>query len=208
MPQSRRGLNYLIRWVDDAAEEPAAESPGFTNPTIIDLVKEPTMSGDDTKLEEREASLAKREQALRHTENTSFVEGLVDSNKLLPVQKAGAIALLDQLSVNADVEISFSVGDEEKKIGSAQLFKISCLPSLKLSRWAKLNWAMAWKLRPLPLLHPMAWLLIAAISKRIAKQSLFKLNIPALIIFLPSKPYRLQQISAKDDGQEITLPDR
>lgn len=111
---------YLIRWVDDAAEEPAASAePGFTDPQT----EEEPMSGDDTKLQAREADLAKRERALAHAENVSFAEGLIDDNKLLPVQKDSVVALLDELAGQTATEIAFSDDGTEKKSNPAQLFK-------------------------------------------------------------------------------------
>jgi hypothetical protein len=121
---------YLIRWVDRAADEPAV-SPGFTQPAI-EPVKDPAMPGDDTKFKAREADIAKREAALAKTENVSFVEGLIEGNKLLPVQKDSAVALLTQLSTGDDTEVSFSDAGTEKKIGAVQLFKdiMSAQPSV------------------------------------------------------------------------------
>ncbi|MGH1577713.1 hypothetical protein [Planktotalea sp.] len=110
--------NYLIRWVDDAADEPA-NSPGFSQPSKED----PPMAGDDTQLKAREADLAKRELALHHSENVSFAEGLISDNKLLPVNKDSVVALLDQLAVDGDAEIAFSDDGTDKKVGAGQLLK-------------------------------------------------------------------------------------
>lgn len=110
---------YLIRWVDDAADAPASEGPGFTQPKQ----EETTMAGDDTKLKEREADLAKRERALHHKDNVSFADGLVNDNKLLPVQRDSVVALLDQLVGAGDTEIAFSDDGTEKKISATQLCK-------------------------------------------------------------------------------------
>lgn len=111
--------DYLIRWVDDAADEPASDGPGFTQPQKEDA----PMSGDDTQLKAREAELAKRERALHHAENVSFAETLINDNKLLPVQKDSVVALLDQLASDGDAEIAFSDDGTDKKVGASQLLK-------------------------------------------------------------------------------------
>jgi hypothetical protein len=110
---------YLIRWVDQAADEPASTEPGFTAPTT----EEKPMSGDDTKLQAREADLAKRERALAHAENVSFAEGLIKESKLLPVQKDSVVALLDELAGHGETEISFSDDGTSKKLSPLALFK-------------------------------------------------------------------------------------
>lgn len=109
---------YHIRWIEEAGQEPASH-PGFTDP---EQEEEKTM-GDDTTLKAREAELAKRERALVHAENVSFADNLIETGKLLPVQKNSVIALLDQLSSDGEAEIAFSDDGTEKKSAPAQLFK-------------------------------------------------------------------------------------
>lgn len=113
---------HLIRWVDDASDEPAAQGggPGFTQPREED----PAMPGDDdTELKAREAELAKRERALAHAENLSFAETLIGAGRLLPVQKDGVVALLDRLSTDGEVEIAFSDDGTAKTLSPVQLLK-------------------------------------------------------------------------------------
>lgn len=110
---------YHIRWIEEAGKSPEDE-PGFTQPTEE---KEPVMAKDDAQLQAREAELARRERALMHAENTSFAEELVDANKLLPAQKDGVVALLDELSAGEAAEISFSDGGATKAVRPAQLLK-------------------------------------------------------------------------------------
>ena len=109
---------YHIRWIEEAGKEPDPE-PGFTDPKQ----EETPMPGDPTDLQAREADLARRERALAHTENVQFAEGLIDAGRLLPVQKDGVVALLDQLATDGRDEIAFSDGGAEKKTRPAQLFR-------------------------------------------------------------------------------------
>lgn len=111
--------NYLIRWVDDAADEPASDGPGFTQPKI----EEPVMSGDDTKHKAREAELAKRERALAHKESVAFADDLIEKGKLLPAQKSRVVALLDEFGAGEYLEVSFSDDGTEKKLAGAKIFK-------------------------------------------------------------------------------------
>lgn len=110
---------YLIRWVDDAADAPSETAPAFSAPKS----KEPVMPVDETKLNEREASISKRERALRNAENVSFAEELITGGKMLPVQKDGVVALLNELGADETAEIAFSDDGTEKKVGAVQLFK-------------------------------------------------------------------------------------
>lgn len=111
---------HLIRWVDDAADEPPATGPGFTDPEVEE--EETTMSGEDKVLQARLAAVEKRERALAHAENVSFAEGLVGANRLLPVQQDRVVALLDSLSPDGE-EIAFSDGGEAHTATPVQLLK-------------------------------------------------------------------------------------
>mgnify|MGYP003111725770 CR=1 FL=1 len=110
---------YLIRWVDDAADAPSETAPAFTAPKT----EEPAMAADETKLNEREANISKRERAQRNTENVSFAEELIAGGKMLPVQKDSVVALLNELGVDEASEIAFSDDGTEKKVGAVQLLK-------------------------------------------------------------------------------------
>ena len=119
---------YLIRWVDDAADEPSTTSgPGFSGGSPRRFTdpakKEDPMSGDDAALKTREADLDKRERALAHAENVSFAEDLVDKNRLLPAQKDGVVALLDELATHTDTEVAFSDDGKDRKLSPIELFK-------------------------------------------------------------------------------------
>lgn len=109
---------YHIRWIEEAGKEPDPE-PGFTEPKQ----EEKPMSGDDTDLKAREADLARRERAMAHAENVSFADGLIGAGRLLPVQKDGVVALLDQLAVEGGDQIAFSDGGTEKKASPAQILR-------------------------------------------------------------------------------------
>ena len=131
---------YLIRWVDDAADaagEPAVDEPsttsgpGFSGGSArrftVPARKEDPMSGSskdgDAALKTREADLDKRERALAHAENVSFAEDLVDRNRLLPARKDAVVALLDELATHTDSEIAFSDDGKEKKLSPIELFR-------------------------------------------------------------------------------------
>lgn len=120
---------WQVRWIEEAGElpEPAAD-PGFTQPEE----KEPQMSGDPNDLARREQALAEGERKLRNTQNISFADGLVAAGKLLPVQKDGVVALLDELGGLAETEIAFSDGGEDKKTDPASLLKdiLSATPEI------------------------------------------------------------------------------
>ncbi|WP_282093047.1 hypothetical protein [Epibacterium ulvae] len=119
---------YMIRWIDSAAKEPENGGADFANPQN----EEPNMSGDTTDLAKREAALAKRERALRSSESTAFADGLIGQGKLLPVQKARVVALLNELGGQLETEISFSEGDAEKTADPASLLKeiLSATPEI------------------------------------------------------------------------------
>ncbi|MGR3760897.1 hypothetical protein ACUXV3_12320 [Roseobacteraceae bacterium NS-SX3] len=119
---------YMISWIEDAAKPAEATGPGFTLPKEED----PQMSGDDPKLAAREKALAERERKLRHTESVSFADGLVAGGKLLPVQKDGVVALLDELGGLAESEIAFSDGGTAKNTDPASLLKdiLSATPEI------------------------------------------------------------------------------
>lgn len=63
----------------------------------------------EDELAAREKALAAKEAKAREEEINSFAEGLIKSGKLLPVEKAGVVALLGALP--ADQEVSFADGD-------------------------------------------------------------------------------------------------
>ena len=110
--------NYLIRWVDDAANEPASDGPGFTQPQ-----KKDTSMPDDTKLAARAAELDKREHALANKENLAFTDGLIEEGKLLPAQKSRVVALMNALSVGDQADFSFSDDGTDKTASPVQMFK-------------------------------------------------------------------------------------
>lgn len=111
---------YHIRWIEQAGDEPDPEpNPGFTEPQP----KETSMSGDPKDLAAREANLAKRERALRHNASVAFADDLIAKGKLLPVQKDGVAALLDELGGLSETEISFSDDGADKTTNPADLLK-------------------------------------------------------------------------------------
>lgn len=110
---------YLIRWVDDASDPKSDATPAFTTPKQ----KEPFMSKDAEKLAAREAEVAKREADLCHTENLNFADTLIESGKLLPLQKAGVVALLDNLDGQDTADIAFTDDGTDKEINASQLLK-------------------------------------------------------------------------------------
>ncbi len=112
---------YQIRWIEGAGKEPE-ETPDFAEPPQETPKKETPMP-DMQSLAEREARVAARERNLAHTENTAFAEALIEQGRLVPAQRAGVIALLDELATGGDREIAFSENGEEKKTSAEQLLK-------------------------------------------------------------------------------------
>lgn len=113
---------YLIRWVADAAQpQDEADQPGFTAPAQQE--DELMTNGlDAAALAARAAELDARERDLAHAENVAFADGLVDDGKLLPAQRDGAVALLDQLATQPD-EIEFSDAGTQTKLSPAELLR-------------------------------------------------------------------------------------
>ncbi len=111
---------WQVRWLEEAGDDPEPQtSPGFSQPEP----KETSMGGDPKDLANREADLAKRERALRHTESVAFADDLVAKGKLLPVQKDSVSALLDELGGQTETEISFSDDGTTKISNPADLLK-------------------------------------------------------------------------------------
>lgn len=111
---------WQVRWLEEAGDDPEPEtSPGFCQPQE----EETSMGGDPKDLATREADLAKRERALRHTESVAFADDLVAKGKLLPVQRDGVAALLDELGGLTGTEISFSDDGTDKTASPTDLLK-------------------------------------------------------------------------------------
>ncbi|KIC38152.1 hypothetical protein RA27_20520 [Ruegeria sp. ANG-R] len=110
---------YHIRWIEQAGDEPESVNPGFSQPEP----KETSMPGDPKDLVAREANLAKRERALRHNVSVAFADDLIAKGKLLPVQRDGVAALLDELGGLTETEISFSDDGTDKTTNPSDLLK-------------------------------------------------------------------------------------
>lgn len=72
-------------------------------------------------VQEQLAQFSEAQRKDRHATHVSFAEGQVKAGKLLPKDKATAVAVLDQL---ADAQpVQFSEGDVSKKIAPAEWLK-------------------------------------------------------------------------------------
>lgn len=76
---------------------------------------------ENKALKEQLAQFAERQRSDRHAANVSFCEAAVKAGKLLPADRASAVAVLDQLAESAPVE--FAEGEATRKVAPADWLK-------------------------------------------------------------------------------------
>jgi hypothetical protein len=120
-------------------EEPAKQPP---TPTGGDSVKpedqkaaefaerEQKLASDATALKAREDAVLARERAIARQESVDFVEGLVHSGKVLPVQKGAYVEALVALEGREAVE--FSEGDKKVSKTPREAFMAALLANPKV----------------------------------------------------------------------------
>lgn len=72
---------------------------------------------------EREGKLKQQEQAARHREHLAFAEGLAAAGKLLPAQKAQAVAMLDYAAGLEGGVVEFGEGEAKQSLAMADALK-------------------------------------------------------------------------------------
>ncbi|MEP3298558.1 MAG: hypothetical protein ABJO27_19150 [Pseudoruegeria sp.] len=123
---------YKIEWLGDTEIEtpeparfadpkpqPAPEKKPKKEPVVTKETDEAAFAAREAKLKAREIEIAKKEKEQAHEGNVSFAEGLVETGKLLPVNKDKVVAVLDALPPEASVTFA----DGEDKIPPADAIR-------------------------------------------------------------------------------------
>lgn len=108
--------------VEDRVEAAAGPGPEFSDHTKGDEMSEEerarlaALEAENTRLKKEKADFVeaenKRRAAAAHAENESFAEGLIKEGRLLPANKAVAVATLDMLA-QRDEPYEFGEGDDK-----------------------------------------------------------------------------------------------
>lgn len=111
--------NWMIAEIEDENREPdePISQAAFSEPEEKDMPKTADFAARESSLQAKEAEIAAREnklkaqeQAVQKRAHADFADGLVTAGKLLPRDRDGVVAFMEQLNdVN---EVSFAEGDQ------------------------------------------------------------------------------------------------
>lgn len=120
---------WEVSWLERQADDEPFPLPAFAAPSSPPPPNpEPPVSTTDADrrsadLDRREAEVNRRAAEQAHTDNLAFAEGLIAEGKLLPASGERVVALLDSLSSTVSAEVSFSEGDQDRKLPAAAVVR-------------------------------------------------------------------------------------